>query len=175
MSRVSEQIKSSGFCSGVFIAISCSLYVQEVGPGVVEIPHVQYCALLCTYVRVKQSLRYVQALSIEVGGSSVRGYLAVLKSEFSRLRFVDPTHPLSFQLQHPVMSQSKQQQQQTASTEAAGAPLRSESQSLFNIYYLGNTVVDRRCSSSVMPWIIEEMKIKAAKMRFLWLTPGKNE
>ena len=53
-------------------------------------------------------------------------------------------------------------------------PLRSESQSLFNIYYLGNTVVDRRCSSAVMPWIIEEMKIKAAKMRFLWLTPGED-
>ena len=24
-----------------------------------------------------------------------------------------------------------------------------------------------------MPWIIEEMKIKATKMRFVWLTPGK--
>ena len=54
-----------------------------------------------------------------------------------------------------------------------GAPLRSESQSLFNIYYLGHTVVDRRCSSSVMPWIIEELKLNAAKMRFVWLTPGK--
>ena len=52
-------------------------------------------------------------------------------------------------------------------------PLRSESQSLFNIYYLGQTVVDRRCSSSVMPWIIEELKLNAAKMRFVWLTPGK--
>lgn len=24
-----------------------------------------------------------------------------------------------------------------------------------------------------MPWIIEELKLNAAKMRFVWLTPGK--
>ena len=67
------------------------------------------------------------------------------------------------------MSDSSQQVQ-----GGPGAPpLRSESQSLFNIYYLGATAVDRRCSSSVMPWIIEELKLNAAKMRFVWLTPGK--
>ena len=68
------------------------------------------------------------------------------------------------------MSKSSQQVQ---GGPGGGPPLRSESQSLFNIYYLGNTVVDRRCSSSVMPWIIEELKLNAAKMRFVWLTPGK--
>lgn len=62
---------------------------------------------------------------------------------------------------------------QSPPCSAPPIPARSESQSLFNIYYLGNTTVDRRCSSSVMPWIIEEMKIKATKMRFVWLTPGK--
>lgn len=54
-------------------------------------------------------------------------------------------------------------------SESAG----SQRQSLFNIYYLGNTKVDRRCNSSMMPWIIEEMKLKADDMRFIWLSPGK--
>jgi len=47
------------------------------------------------------------------------------------------------------------------------------SQSLFNIYYLGCTVVDRRCTSAIMPWIIEELKLKAQEMKFIWLSPGK--
>ena len=46
------------------------------------------------------------------------------------------------------------------------------SQSLFNIYYLGCTVVDRRCTSAIMPWIIEELKLKAQEMKFIWLSPG---
>lgn len=46
------------------------------------------------------------------------------------------------------------------------------SQSLFNIYYLGKTKVDRRCNSSMMPWIIEELKLKADEMKFIWLSPG---
>ena len=50
---------------------------------------------------------------------------------------------------------------------------RSTSQSLFQIYYLGCTRVDRRCSSVVMPWIIEELKLKTQEMKFLWLTPGE--
>ena len=70
------------------------------------------------------------------------------------------------------MSDSSQQVQGGPGGPGA-PPLRSESQSLFNIYYLGATAVDRRCSSSVMPWIIEELKLNAAKMRFVWLTPGK--
>lgn len=45
-------------------------------------------------------------------------------------------------------------------------------QSLFNIYYLGQTRVDRRCNSSMMPWIIEELKLKAREMKFIWLSPG---
>lgn len=49
----------------------------------------------------------------------------------------------------------------------------SASQSLFNIYYLGQTRVDRRCNSSMMPWIIEELKLKASEMKFIWLSPGK--
>jgi len=48
----------------------------------------------------------------------------------------------------------------------------SQSSSLFNIYYLGQTKVDRRCNSSMMPWIIEELKLSADKMRFIWLSPG---
>ncbi len=47
------------------------------------------------------------------------------------------------------------------------------SQSLFQVYYLGATLVDRRCSSSVMPWIVEELKLKTQEMKLLWLTPGK--
>ena len=50
---------------------------------------------------------------------------------------------------------------------------RSMSQSLFNIYYLGQTRVDRRCNASMMPWIIEELKLKAGEMRFIWLSPGE--
>ena len=53
-------------------------------------------------------------------------------------------------------------------SESAG----SQRQSLFNIYYLGNTRVDRRCNSSMMPWIIEELKLKADEMKFIWLSPG---
>lgn len=50
---------------------------------------------------------------------------------------------------------------------------RSMSQSLFNIYYLGQTRVDRRCNASMMPWIIEELKLKAGEMKFIWLSPGE--
>ncbi len=46
------------------------------------------------------------------------------------------------------------------------------SQSLFQVYYLGASMVDRRCSSSVMPWIVEEHKLKTQEMNLLWLTPG---
>lgn len=49
----------------------------------------------------------------------------------------------------------------------------SGNQSLFNIYYLGKTRVDRRCDSSMMPWIIEELKLKAGEMKFIWLSPGR--
>ena len=49
----------------------------------------------------------------------------------------------------------------------------STSQSLFQTYYLGQTAVDRRCPTSVMPWIIEELKLHAETMRFVWLTPGE--
>lgn len=48
----------------------------------------------------------------------------------------------------------------------------SRNSSLFNIYYLGHTRVDRRCNSSMMPWIIEELKLKADEMKFMWLSPG---
>lgn len=51
--------------------------------------------------------------------------------------------------------------------------LSTVNQSLFNIYYLGQTRVDRRCNSSMMPWIIEELKLKADEMKFIWLSPGK--
>lgn len=51
----------------------------------------------------------------------------------------------------------------------------SGSHSLFNIYYLGQTRVDRRCNSSMMPWIIEELKLKSREMKFIWLSPGKVE
>lgn len=61
----------------------------------------------------------------------------------------------------------KKSDQQTSRSLSAG------SQSLFNIYYLGNTRVDRRCSSSIMPWIIEELKLKADELKFIWLSPGK--
>lgn len=50
--------------------------------------------------------------------------------------------------------------------------LSAGSQCLFNIYYLGHTRVDRRCNSSMMPWIIEELKLKAGEMKFIWLSPG---
>ncbi len=49
----------------------------------------------------------------------------------------------------------------------------SSAQSLFQIYYLGHTPVDRRCSSAVMPWVIEELKLKAEEMRLIWLSPGE--
>ena len=49
----------------------------------------------------------------------------------------------------------------------------SQSSSLFNIYYLGHTRVDRRCNAAMMPWIIEELKLKADEMKFIWLSPGK--
>lgn len=49
----------------------------------------------------------------------------------------------------------------------------SSNQSLFQIYYLGRTPVDRRCSSVVMPWIIEELKLNAEEMKLIWLTPGE--
>lgn len=48
----------------------------------------------------------------------------------------------------------------------------SGSQSLFNIYFLGQAKVDRRCNSAMMPWIIEELKLKADEMKFIWLSPG---
>ncbi len=59
------------------------------------------------------------------------------------------------------------------SMELPGRSPSVGSQSLFNIYYLGNTPVDRRCSSAIMPWIIEELKLKADEMKFIWLSPGR--
>ncbi len=63
------------------------------------------------------------------------------------------------------------------STDSSPEVLRGEadrrpSQSLFQVYYLGSSRVDRRCSSSVMPWIVEEHKLKTQEMKLLWLTPG---
>ena len=52
----------------------------------------------------------------------------------------------------------------------------SVSQSLFQVYYLGSTEVDRRCSAAVLPWIIEEMKLKldtAQDMKLVWITLGE--
>ena len=54
----------------------------------------------------------------------------------------------------------------------------SVSQSLFQVYYLGSTEVDRRCSAAVLPWIIEEMKLKldtAQDMKLVWITLGELE
>ena len=62
-------------------------------------------------------------------------------------------------------TQSKDIAERSPSAGSAG------SQSLFNIYYLGQTGVDRRCTS-MMPWIIEELKLKANEMNFIWLSPG---
>ena len=61
-------------------------------------------------------------------------------------------------------------------SSAVSRPVSSNvgSQSLFNIYYLGQTGVDRRCTSSIMPWIIEELKLKAEEMKFIWLSPGNS-
>ena len=50
---------------------------------------------------------------------------------------------------------------------------KSSAQSLFQVFYLGYTPVDRRCSSSVMPWVIEELKLKAEQRRLIWLSPGE--
>lgn len=52
---------------------------------------------------------------------------------------------------------------------------KSISQSLFHVHYLGQTPVDRRCAVSVLPWIIEELKLKLGdqeEINLMWLTPG---
>lgn len=49
----------------------------------------------------------------------------------------------------------------------------STSQSLFQVYYLGQTAVDRRCSTAVIPWVIEELKLKAEGMQRVWFTSGQ--
>ena len=46
------------------------------------------------------------------------------------------------------------------------------------VYYLGSTGVDRRYSAGVLPWIIEEMKLKldtAQNMKLVWITLGELE
>ena len=51
----------------------------------------------------------------------------------------------------------------------------SMNQSLFQVNYLGQTQVDRRCAAAVIPWIIEELKLKVGspqKTKLIWLTPG---
>ena len=51
----------------------------------------------------------------------------------------------------------------------------SPSQSLFQVYYLSAVEIDKRCGSSVLPWIIEELKLKletAQDMRLIWITLG---
>ncbi len=51
----------------------------------------------------------------------------------------------------------------------------SPSQSLFQVYYLSAVEVDRRCGIGVLPWIIEELKLKletAQDMRLIWITLG---
>lgn len=53
--------------------------------------------------------------------------------------------------------------------------MESSSQSLFQVYYLSAVEVDRRCGSSVLPWIIEELKLRletAQDMQLLWITLG---
>ncbi len=54
----------------------------------------------------------------------------------------------------------------------SGNKRNSSAQSLCQIYSLGHTPVDRRCSSAVMPWVIEELKLSAEEMRLIWLSPG---
>ena len=52
----------------------------------------------------------------------------------------------------------------------------SVSQRLYQVYYLGERVVDRRYSSTVIPWIIEELKLnleRAQDLRRAWLTQGE--
>ena len=49
----------------------------------------------------------------------------------------------------------------------------SVSQSLFQVYYLGAIEVDRRCSSAVIPWLIEELKLKLQNMNLVWVTLGE--
>ncbi|XP_019854945.1 PREDICTED: TBC1 domain family member 1-like isoform X2 [Amphimedon queenslandica] len=48
----------------------------------------------------------------------------------------------------------------------------SESQSLFQVYYLGCLEVDRRFSSSVLPWITEQLKLELEDMKLVWVTLG---
>lgn len=48
----------------------------------------------------------------------------------------------------------------------------SFSQSLFQVYFLGSLEVDRRCSSNVMPWLIEELKQELKNMNLVWITLG---
>ena len=47
------------------------------------------------------------------------------------------------------------------------------SQSLFQVYYLGSTAVDRHCSPAVMSWITEEMKLRTEQRILTWLTSGE--
>ena len=49
----------------------------------------------------------------------------------------------------------------------------SVNQSLFQVYYLGSSDVDRRCSSAVIPWIIEDLKLRLdTDMNLVWITLG---
>ena len=46
-------------------------------------------------------------------------------------------------------------------------------QSLFQVLYLGSTVVDRHCSHAVMLWITEELKLRTNQRILTWLTSGE--
>ena len=49
------------------------------------------------------------------------------------------------------------------------------SQSLFQVLYLGSTVVDQHCSHAVMPWITEQLKLRTEQRVLTWLTSGMRE
>jgi len=49
---------------------------------------------------------------------------------------------------------------------------RSNSQSLFQGYYLGKTQVDMRCNKAVLPWIIEELLLNVSNHISIWFSPG---
>ena len=74
-------------------------------------------------------------------------------------------------IQAPPLTGHQQLGRQLKEEEAA--MISSASQSLFQIYYLGEVAVDRRVSKCVLPWITEEKKLMVEGMHFIWLTPGE--
>lgn len=49
------------------------------------------------------------------------------------------------------------------------------SNQLFQVLYLGSTVVDRHCSHAVMPWIAEELKLSTEQRILTWVTTGEKK